>query len=1460
MAITQREAEVILKVNDQQTREKLDKLETKVKDLRQKFTEAFRKGDTRAINDISRQLIKTNKEIENLRLNAANIRAAMVKLNEASPRQLQQTIKMINAELNSGRVKRGSKEWDSYISQLKRVQRELNGVREEMKVTESLWGKITRKANDWGTAIMAGAATVTGLFMASRKSIDTYAQMAEEEANTRKFTGMTVQKVNELNEEFKNMDTRTARTKLNELAQEAGRLGKNTLESVQDYVEAANIINVALVDLGDGATQKIAKLTNIFGLEETLGLKDAMLSVGSAVNVLSQNCTASKPYLVEFTSRMSGVGVQAGITIQQMLGYGAVLDANNQKVESSSTALSQVLTRIYRDPAKYAKVAGLNVKEFTTLLKKDANEALIVFLETLGKAGNMDVLAPMFKDMGENGARAISALSTLSKHIEEVRWQQENANKAFAEATSATNEYNIFNNTDLAKIEKAKKVFTETAVTLGSRLMPAMTHCYSASSLMIKALNIVIGVLFDYKKQLIVAAATITAYRIAMAIANNTLKLHYAYLIACDKAKKAWIVTLGIAKGAVHTYRIAVIALTQGMNAATRATKLLHAAQASTQWGVIVAIVSAAAAAIASWALQTDDATEANKRLAGTLNKVETETRNEIKEIDTLFGKLDASTKGTKEYQEAKDKIINKYGKYLNGLDLEIQRLDDVAEAYRVITMEARNAAKARGLETATREAEDAYNDKRLEASKDISSTLEKVKLRTKSGNKTTERNLTDREIATIRERIISQAGEGHFTEEMTQLLRNLGVWKTQKGKFSGKSGASKDLASGLNKMFEAFSIREEEIKQAEIAFSNPQNTYAGIGYVKLQESLAKLNLKLQEYRETGSLDSEFTLPNGKVLKFQSVDDLNAEIKDLEQHIQNMIDKSEGATITVSTSEEITPNRQLSEKEIKEAERKKKEAVEKDLKALKAKFTLESTKNDAQYFSGEIDYQQHLEKKALLDENYLEERKQVYVQYSLEESAEYAELLKQEEDLKAKSIERLRKLKLSNIEDEHKASADDLTLQYYTLGAPIFQDKKALNQALLREDIDYLTKKRDLYLKKSPEWTQLNRQIDERVARDKLDKQKETAEALMAFQKEYGKASGSIREQMELSIINELHDKALISEEEYMTAVAKIKQKYIDEDIQKARAIKSEYADIAMNLYTSFSRLFSDLGQQCGDFWENLSTAGEAAFSFIGAMLQQYSAYSAAERDADIARIEQRYDKEIQAAGKNSKKTAELEKKKEAEIAKVKKAHNDKAMKIELAQAFASTALAAINAYASAAKVNWILGPIAAAMATAAGMIQIATIKKQHEAEAAGYYSGGFTRRDPDNRKEAGIVHANEFVANHQAVANPALSPILRLIDYAQRNNTVGSLSRADVSRVIGHKYIGESVRGDDSIITQPVAMADFISTNEETNRVLNRFANILEDGVEAYMIMDGERGFHSRYTNFKKLINNPKR
>ena len=68
------------------------------------------------------------------------------------------------------------------------------------------------------------------------------------------------------------------------------------------------------------------------------------------------------------------------------------------------------------------------------------------------------------------------------------------------------------------------------------------------------------------------------------------------------------------------------------------------------------------------------------------------------------------------------------------------------------------------------------------------------------------------------------------------------------------------------------------------------------------------------------------------------------------------------------------------------------------------------------------------------------------------------------------------------------------------------------------------------------------------------------------------------------------------------------------------------------------------------------------------------------------------------------------------------------------------------------------------------------------------FYTGGFTGAGAwDDPK--GIVHSNEFVANRFAVANPAVRPILDLLDHAQRSGSISNLSSADIAAGSGGAY-----------------------------------------------------------------------
>ena len=155
-------------------------------------------------------------------------------------------------------------------------------------------------------------------------------------------------------------------------------------------------------------------------------------------------------------------------------------------------------------------------------------------------------------------------------------------------------------------------------------------------------------------------------------------------------------------------------------------------------------------------------------------------------------------------------------------------------------------------------------------------------------------------------------------------------------------------------------------------------------------------------------------------------------------------------------------------------------------------------------------------------------------------------------------------------------------------------------------------------------------------------------------------------------------------------------------------------------------------------------------------------------------------------------------------------------------------------------------------MATAAGMLQIATIKKQHQAEAAGYYEGGFTGGNR-YRKEAGVVHEGEFVANHKAVNNSSIRPALDLIDRAQRSNTVGSLTAEDITRSLG--------QGSNTVVA-PVVNVNNDNTEvrqslDGVNAAVSRLTQTLDDGIEVEVPISGRRGLHRRLQDYQRILNN---
>lgn len=601
----------------------------------------------------------------------------------------------------------GTQHYTAALEQNRRVTEALARSQAAMRVEVgsqgNTWSKAAGFVNKYMALIGGVAASITGISMTIRRSVEDYAQISEAMAGVKKYTGMTDEAVRDLNESFKAMDTRTPRERLNELAQDAGRLGIKGKQDIIDFVDAANTINVALgEDLGQDAVKNIGKLAQMFGDDEKLGLRGAMLATGSAINEVAQNSSAAEAYLVDFTARVAGTGKQAGISQSQIMGFASVLDQDMQQVEMSATALQTVIMKVYQEPATFAKMAGKDVKEFTELLKTDANEAILTLLENLGSKGGLQELAPLFKDMKLDGVRASGVINTLAANVGRVREEQERATAAYKDGTSVINEFNVQNNTVQAKLEKAKKGFQEISYELGEKLSPYMSHLITTTGSLVRGINTLIGFIINYSGVILTLVVSIGTYTLAVKLLTlNQQRANSATLagIIVDKASVAFH---QIKLSATIALSAAKFLLAGNTEMATIAMQRFNAVSKGNLIGIIASVAVAAAMAIYQFATRTK---EANTEM----EKFNAELIKEQRSLDSLFGALKRSGEGTEDRRKLIGEVNKTYGQYLPNLLTEKTSLDEINAAYKrindslteQIAIKIRNAATSEIVSTA---------------------------------------------------------------------------------------------------------------------------------------------------------------------------------------------------------------------------------------------------------------------------------------------------------------------------------------------------------------------------------------------------------------------------------------------------------------------------------------------------------------------------------------------------------------------------------------------------------------------------------------------------------------------------------------------------------------------------------------------------------------------------------------
>ena len=345
------------------------------------------------------------------------------------------------------------------------LQREANQYNNILKKHEQSHGVFGRSVGNYVTAIrnawLGMTVALSGTYYTLKRWIMLNAELSDSMAAVRRTTGMTQDEVYSLNETLRNFNTRTSQTSLLDLAHVAGKLGI-AKDEIAGFVKAADMIGVALgKDIGNNeeAINQLGRIVKIFNIDANeVGMEKALLKVGSALKDLGNASVAEEQNILDFTKRLGGIASAAKVPIDKIMGLAATYDILGQTMEVSSTATSQIWIAMVQKTEKFARIAGMSVKDFTDLMRKDFNEAFIAFVEGLQKtSGGMEELGEYFKGLGLDGRRIIGVMTVLSSHIQTFRDQMKISKESLEAGTTASEQFAIQNETLAASIDKLTK-------------------------------------------------------------------------------------------------------------------------------------------------------------------------------------------------------------------------------------------------------------------------------------------------------------------------------------------------------------------------------------------------------------------------------------------------------------------------------------------------------------------------------------------------------------------------------------------------------------------------------------------------------------------------------------------------------------------------------------------------------------------------------------------------------------------------------------------------------------------------------------------------------------------------------------------------------------------------------------------------------------------------------------------
>lgn len=378
-------------------------------------------------------------------------------------------------------TKEGQKAYDELAEKVRNADLEMKNLGNESKGTTSAFEKAVSRLKTYITLYMGTAVAIQKIGGAMGDMMTLSDKMGE----VRKTTGFTADQVGRLSDNLAKLDTRTPIQDLMDMAAAAGQLGLNTEEDVRGFTEAANMLHVALPEMGEeGATEmmkvalatgevnKIRKQMEDGTVQGSSATAVAMEKIASTIDRLRATTAAAAQPVADFVKRVGAVGAQSGITVDQVAALGATVDELGMGTEMAATAISRMIPAIKNHAFDIARAIGVTPKTIRDLY--DSGKAMDVILMILQHIHDQNLnpdgiekllgtggMGEIMKELDQQGARAGIVFAGLSQNVGELRKNLGTAKKAYADNIAIQQEYDKMNDTTAARWERLKNQLQE---------------------------------------------------------------------------------------------------------------------------------------------------------------------------------------------------------------------------------------------------------------------------------------------------------------------------------------------------------------------------------------------------------------------------------------------------------------------------------------------------------------------------------------------------------------------------------------------------------------------------------------------------------------------------------------------------------------------------------------------------------------------------------------------------------------------------------------------------------------------------------------------------------------------------------------------------------------------------------------------------------------------------------------